>query len=114
MPTHVPSGMLRLYFTVQNPVRSVDALGQATVAWINLGGVWGHAEQSRTAEVIDDGGVATRSDYRFLLGYLPGMTVNSRILWQDGDTLRTFNVRSCWDRDQRQRRLEVEATEVTE
>jgi head-tail adaptor len=42
------------------------------------------------------------------------MTVNSRILWQDGATLRTFNVRSCWDRDQRQRRLEVEATEVTE
>lgn len=114
MPSHVPSGMLRLFLTVQNPVRTVDSLGQQDVAWITVGGVWAHAEQARTAEVIDDMGVSTRSDYRFLTSFLPSITTASRLLWQDGDTLRTFNIRNAYDRDQRRRRLEVEATEVVE
>jgi len=114
MPAPVPSGMLRLWLTVQNPVRTVDSLGQASVAWVTIGGVWAHAEQARTAEVIDDGGVSTRSDYRFLCSWHPDLSTNSRFLWQDGDTERTFNIRNCYDRDQRRRRLEVEATEITE
>lgn len=114
MPAHVPTGMLRLYLTVQNPVRTVDTFGQASVAWVSVGGVWGHADQPRTTEVIDDGGVSTRSDYRFLASWHPQLTVNSRLLWQDGENARIFNVRSCFDRDQRRRRLEIEATEVTE
>ena len=114
MPAPIPTGMLRLYLTVQNPVRAVDSFGQASLAWITIGGVWAHAEQSRTAEVIDDGGISTRSDYRFLTVWHPQLTVNSRLVWQDGDTERTFNIRSCNDRDQRRRRLEIEATEVTE
>lgn len=114
MPAHVPSGMMRNYLTVQNPVRTEDSLGQASVAWVNVGNTWAHIEQSRTAEVIDDGGVATRSDFRMLMAYLPDVSVNSRLLWNDGGTVRTFNIRACWDRDQRRRRLEVEATEVTE
>jgi len=114
MAAPVPTGMLRLYFTVQNPVRTVDAFGQASVAWVSVGGIWGHAEQSRTTEVIDDGGIAARSDYRFLTGWHPQVTVNSRLLWQDGDSSRVFNIRTCHDRDQRRRRLEIEASEVME
>jgi head-tail adaptor len=34
------------------------------------------------------------------------------LLFNDHGTQRTFNVRACWDRDQRRRRLEIEATEV--
>lgn len=114
MPSHVPTGMLRLYLTVQNPVRTVDAFGQADVSWVTVAGVWGHAEQSRTTEVLDDGGVSTRSDYRFLTSWHPSVSTNSRLLWQDGDTERVFNVRTAYDRDQRRRRLEIEATEVVE
>jgi len=59
-------------------------------------------------------GVSTRSDYRFLASWHPSVTTSSRLLWQDGDTLRIFNIRNSFDRDQRRRRLEIEATEVVE
>jgi head-tail adaptor len=41
------------------------------------------------------------------------MSNRSRLLWYDNGTERTFTVRACWDRDQRRRRLEIEASEVT-
>ena len=40
----------------------------------------------------------------------PGRTVGRTVARRAGT--RTFNVRACWDRDQRRRRLEIEATEV--
>jgi head-tail adaptor len=114
MAAPVPSGMLRLSLTVQNPVRTVDAFGQAVEAWVTIGTVWAHVEASNTTEVMDDGGPAVRTEWRIIASWLPSLTSRSRLLWNDNGTTRTFNCRACWDMDQRRRRLEIEAVEVTE
>jgi head-tail adaptor len=109
---HVPSGMLRHSMTVQNPVRTVDAYGQGAEAWVNVGTLRCHAEQMRTGDVVDDLGPAIRTDWRIIANWHPDVSTRSRLLWDDGTTTRTFNLRACWDRDSRRRRLEIEATEV--
>lgn len=114
MPAPVPTGMLRLYLKVQNPVRTVDVLGQASVAWIDVGHVFGHVEQLRVAETLDDGGISTRSDYRFLTGWHPSINVGSRLVWIVDGVERAYNIRAVADRDQRRRRLDIEATMVAE
>lgn len=112
MPAHFPSGMLRNQVRVQNPVRAVDDFGQASTNWLTVANVPAHVEQSRTAETLDDGGISTRSDFTFVMAWHPDVSTDSRLVWDDNGTERTFNVRGCWDRDQRRRRLQVEATEV--
>lgn len=110
----MPSGMLRLSMTVQNPVRTVDAVGQAEVSWLSVANIACHIDSARTNEVVDDLGVNARSDWRILAAWHPAVSNNSRLLYQDNGTERVFNIRACWDRDQKRRRLEIEATEVTE
>jgi head-tail adaptor len=110
--THVPGGMLRLVMTVQNRSVSVDAFGQQTETWSDVAMIAVHAEQMNTSEVMDDGGPAVRTDWRILAAWHPSVTTRSRLKWLDGITTRYFNLRSCYDRDNRQRRLEIEATEV--
>lgn len=114
MAGHVPSGMLRLSMTAQNPVRTVDTFGQASTSWISVAQIACHIDTARSNEVIDDMGTSTRSDWRILAAWHPSVTNNSRLLYQDNGTERVFNIRACWDRDQKRRRLEIEATEVTE
>ncbi len=112
MPGHVPSGMLRLAMTAQNPIRTVDGFGQASEAWINVATLHCHIEVASTTEVMDDRGPAVRTDWRILSSFHPSVTTRSRLIWNDRGNDRTFNIRACWDRDQRRRRLEIEATEV--
>ena len=112
MAGHVPAGMLRIPMTIQNPTRELDAYGQPTEAWLNVGTVFCHVEVAGTSEVMDDRGVAVRTDWRMLSSWHPDLSARSRLIWNDNGTERTFNVRACWDRDQRRRRMELEATEV--
>jgi len=112
MAGHVPTGMLRTPMTVQNPVRTVDAFGQADESWISVGTVWCHVEVANTMEVVDDRGPAVRTDWRILATWHPSINTRSRLTMTDRGSTRTFNVRACWDRDQRRRRVEIEATEV--
>ncbi len=108
MTAHVPSGMLRHRMTVQNPVRTVDAFGQMN----DLTVYNSVKEQMQTGDAIDDGGPAIRTDWRILATWHPEVSTRSRLLWNDGTTDRTFNVRACWDRDNKRRRLEMNVTEV--
>ena len=110
--THVPGGMLRLVMTVQNRSVSVDAFGQQTETWSDVAMIAVHAEQMNTSEGFGDGGPEVRTDWRILAAWHPNVTTRSRLKWLDGTTTRYFNLRSCYDRDNRQRRLEIEATEV--
>jgi head-tail adaptor len=34
------------------------------------------------------------------------------LVWSDNGNTRTFNIKGCWDRDQRRRTLEIDAVEV--
>jgi head-tail adaptor len=112
MPGHVPSGMLRIPMTAQNPVRTVDAFGQASEAWVNVAVLHCHIEVASNNETMGDLGPEVRTDWRILACFHPSVNTRSRLLFNDHGTQRTFNVRACWDRDQRRRRLEIEATEV--
>jgi len=112
MAGHVPSGMLRIPMTVQTPVATVDAWGQRGEAWVSVAVLYCHVEVAQTNEVMDDMGSAVRTDWRILASYHPQCNTRSRLVWNDNGTVRTFNIRACWDRDQRRRRLEIEATEV--
>ncbi len=109
---HVPSGMLRYAMTVQNRSVTTDSLGQAAETWSDVAVISCHAEQMQTNDVVDDGGPAIRTDWRILAAWHPDVTTRSRLKWVDRGTTRYFNLRGCWDRDGRQRRLEIEATEV--
>ncbi len=111
--SHVPRGMMRQMLTVQNPTVTVDDLGQASEAFLSVGAMPGHIEQMETTETVDDGGPAVQTTYRILGAWHPSVSTRSRLLWSDRGTVRTLNIRSCTDRDQRQRTLEIVAVEVT-
>ena len=112
MPAPVPVGMLRLAMVAYNPTSGKDSLGQRTETWTAGPTLWCHIEQADTSETIDDEGVSARTDFRILASWHPDVTVRSRLVWNDSGNTRTFNVRSCWDRDQRRRTLEILATEI--
>lgn len=112
MAGHVPTGMLRIPMTIQVPVTAVDAFGQQSVAWVSVGTTWAHVDQAQVSEVLDDRGPAVRTDWRILATWHPQLTSRARLLWTDHGSTRTFDIRGCWDRDQRRRRVEIDATEV--
>lgn len=112
MPAPIPVGMLRLKMTLQNPSNGTDSLGQRTHTWSNVDSLWCHVDVASTTEVVDDGGVAIRSNYRILASWHPDLTSKSRLQWVDNGVTRTFNIRGCWDRDQRRRTMEIDAVEV--
>jgi len=112
MPGIVPTGMLRLAIVLQNPTTTTDSFGQGSVTFADGPTLWAHVDAARSTEVMYDQGVATRSDYKFLTSYYPGVTTAHRLKWVDVGGTRYFNIKGVWDRDQRQRRLEIEAVEV--
>lgn len=112
MAGHVPTGMLRIPLTIQVPVATVDSFGQQSEAWVSVGTMWAHVETAQTSEVIDDRGPAVRTDWRILGTWHPQVSSRARLIWVNHGTTRTFNIRGCWDRDQRRRRVEIDATEV--
>jgi len=114
MAGHVPSGMMRLVMTAQNPVATVDAFGQAQQSWLSFANIPVHIETANTEEGIGDGGVEVRTDWRILAAFHPSVTTRSRLLLVDNGVTRTFFIKGCWDRDQKRRRLEINAVEVTE
>jgi head-tail adaptor len=112
---HVPHGMMRLVAAVQNPTAAVDSLGQWTETWATVSGLSAlpiYIEQMDTTETVEDGGPAIQTSYRILCPWTSSLSTRSRFLWTDNGTARTLNVRSCTDKDQRRRTLELEAVEV--
>ena len=113
---HVPHGMMRLQVVPKNPTQAVDALAQDTETFAAISGLAAlpaYIEQMETAESIDDGGPAVQTRYRLMVPWHPDVTTRTRLEWVDNGTTRILNVRSCTDRDQRRRTLEIEAMEVT-
>lgn len=111
---HVPKGMMRQLLTLQNPLSTVDDLGQAAFTWTTVTTLPAHIEQMSTEESVDDGGPAVETRLRLLVSYHPDVSTHSRFLWNPlgVGASRILNVRACWDRDQKQRTLEIEAVEV--
>jgi head-tail adaptor len=112
---HVPHGMMRLVAEVQNPTQGTDALGQWTQTWATVSGLSAlpiYIEQLDTTEAMHDGGPAIQTSYRILCPWTSSLSTRSRFLWTDNGVQRTLDVRSCTDKDQRRRTLELEAVEV--
>jgi len=55
-----------------------------------------------------------RTDWRILAAFHPSVTTRSRLLLVDNGVTRTFFIKGCWDRDQKRRRLEINAVEITQ
>lgn len=106
--------MLRNRMLLQKPVEvpARDDAGQAVEDWLTVATVFAHIDAPRTTEVENDRGVSTRSDFRLLVSWHPSITEKCRLIFTDRGTDRIFNIRECFDRDQRRNIAEVVAVEV--
>lgn len=108
----VPRGMMREVLTVQTPSTSTDTLGQLTRTYTTVATIRAHVEFIESAEAVDEGGPIVQTTYRLLAAWHPAVDTETRLLWNDHGTTRTLEVRTCQDRDQRRRTLEMDAVEV--
>jgi head-tail adaptor len=113
------AGYFREVLTVQNPVTTVDAYGQGSESWVTIGIIrgrlydpTGYASEVASSEVIDDGGPAGRQEFSIEATWFPGITLRSRLKWNDNGVERTLNLRSCHDPDARRKRLRMTAIEM--
>jgi head-tail adaptor len=102
-------GFWREVFTVQTSTQTLDAWGQAQLAWLNVGTVRGMVTSSQT-EVMDDGGSAIRTNLDIETAWSPIINTRSRLVLNG----TAYNVLSMVDPDSgRKKRLRVTAAEVT-
>jgi head-tail adaptor len=113
------AGYFRQVLTVQNPVTTVDAYGQGSEAWVTVciirGRLYdpsGYQSEVNSSEVLDDGGPAMQQEFSIEATWHPGISMRSRIKWNDNGVERTLNLRSCHDPDARRKRLRMRAIEV--
>lgn len=103
------SGFRRDRLTYQIPVMTADAAGQQAISWLDVVSLACVITPGQR-EVIDDGGVAVRTDYRLETSWHPAVSAGGRFRSADG---REFNVSSVIDPDgSRRRRLIVTASEI--
>jgi head-tail adaptor len=103
-------GFWRDVFTVQQSTQTVDALGQADLAWLTVGTVRGIIKYAQR-EVVDDLGVSVRTDIEIETAYSPLVAARSRLLLG----VTPYNISSVIDPDNgRRKRLRVLAIEVTQ
>jgi len=95
--------------TYQTPVATTDSAGQQAIAWLDVVSLACVVTPGQR-EVMDDGGVAVRTDYRLESSWHPAVVAGGAFRTADG---RQFFVSSVIDPDQgRRRRLIVTASEV--
>jgi head-tail adaptor len=100
-------GFWRDVFTVQRSTQTVDALGQADLAWLTIGTVRGIIKYGQR-EVIGDMGVAVRTELEIETSYSPLVEARSRLLLG----VTPYNISSVVDPDNgRRKRLRVLATQ---
>jgi head-tail adaptor len=104
--------MMRQVVSVQSAATSTDTLVQLTRTYTTIGQIAAHVEFIETAEAVDEGGPIVQTTYRLLTAYHPSVDTESRLIWNDRGTPRILEVRTCQDKDQRQRTLEIDATEI--
>jgi head-tail adaptor len=104
------AGYRRERMKYQSMTPTVDAAGQQTLTWTDVATVAAVVTPSQR-EVIDDGGVAVRTDVVLETSWHPSIQAKGRLV--DIATNRVYYVSSVIDPDgARRRRLRVVASEV--
>jgi head-tail adaptor len=104
------AGYRRERMKYQTPTMTVDAAGQQTVTWSDVVTVAAVVTPAQR-EVVDDGGVAVRTDLTIECSWHPSIEAKGRLV--DVFSGRSFYVSSVVDPDgNRRRRLRVVASEI--
>lgn len=104
------SGYWRYRYSYQVPVRTVDSTGQASLAWSELAVVSGSVTPSQR-EVIDDLGVAVRTDLTLETAFHPSISARGRLV--ELSTGSAYNISGVVDPDGgKRKRLRITASEV--
>lgn len=104
------SGYWRFRYSYQEPVRTVDSTGQASLAWKEIGSVAGSVTPTQR-EVLDDLGVAIRTDVVLETAFHPSIRATGRLV--DEATGQVWNITGVVDPDGgKRKRLRVNASEV--
>ena len=77
--------------------------------WADLATVWAAFEPLRSREFFEAAAVNAENTVRFFIRYMPGITQEMRILFDD----RVFNITAVMDRADRKAELEIMAKELT-
>lgn len=106
------SGFQRSRFNYQAASATADNLGQASSTWSTVATVAGNVTPNQR-EVLDDMGVAIRTDVVIETAYHPSITARGRLV--DVVTGAVFNIMGVVDPDGgRRKRLRITAAAVDE
>ena len=104
------AGRLRHRITIQNPTKQRNQVGETVLAWKDLATVWAAVEPVSGKEFFAAKQVIAEVTHKIRTRYRPGISPQSRVLFNG----RTFEVNSVINRDERNRELEIMATEQPE
>jgi hypothetical protein len=103
-------GYWRYRYSYQEPTRTVDSAGQASLAWTELVVVSGSVTPNQR-EVIDDLGVAIRTDVTLETAFHPLIKATGRLVELSEGA--TYNISGVVDPDGGKcKRLRINASEV--
>jgi head-tail adaptor len=104
------AGYRRDAFQFQTPTVTANTVGQQSTAWTNVVIIAG-VKTPTQREVMDDMGVAIRTDVVIESSWHPQITAGGRLIDQEDN--RTYNITGVVDPDGgRKRRLRITATLV--
>lgn len=104
------AGRLRHRITIQNPTKQRNAVGETVLAWTDLATVPAAVEPVSGKEFFAAKQIIAEVTHKIRTRYLLGVSPQSRILFNG----REFEVNSVINPDERNRELEIMATEKPE
>lgn len=101
-------GEMRERVTVQSPVRTTNAMGEATVAWQSGDTVWASVNGVSAREALEFGQQAVTVTHRLRFRYISTLTQQDRFLWRG----RTLNIISLLEYGNRSEHVAICEEEV--
>lgn len=98
---------LRHRVVIQQPQRTADEGGVATLSWSALATVWAEITGRPGREILLRDQLSSRGTYRVVMRYRSDVDATMRLVWRD----RVFEVLSVRDEDGTQRWLTCECEE---
>ena len=102
-----PIGAMRERITFQSVTETVDTAGGFTDTWAAVDTVWARVTPVKGNETETGAQVTAVQTYLVEIRHRTGLTTKMRILWG----AKTLNIRRIENRDERTRRLMIEAVE---
>lgn len=101
------TGHLRELITIEQPTRTTDNQGGATIAWSTFSQVWARIEPLSASQVLFSQSLQHRITHRVTIRELSGVTTAMRITYGS----RTFQIHGIRDLEEKNRFVEIAAEE---